>query len=123
MATRIKYTGSTPGADSNTYKLYDTTDNGLTDLFSHCGISKYVLQLSHSHGGTLKWYKSMDAGATWDQIGQESIPAPASANEITSRDILVEGFLDFKAEWENGGTAQDPWNVSQALSKERSSAA
>lgn len=118
---RVKYTGSTPGADSNTYNLYTTVDSPLQtpqNFFALLGIHKVVLDLKANQAGTLKWYKSPDRGVTWNQIGQESVAALASTVGLV-RDYVVSGLQDFKLDWVNSGSAQNPWEVDITLSSQR----
>ena len=116
---RAKYTGSTPGADANTYTLFTTVDGEIgKGFFQHADIHKVSLLLKFSQAGTLKWYESTDRGVNWRQIGQEAIAAPAATADI-ERDYLVEALLDFKLDWVNGGAAQNPWDPNIALVDDR----
>ncbi len=104
---RFKYTGTTPGADSSTYTLFTTTGYGEGHL-AMSGASKFVLNLKHSHGGTLNSYKSDDRGTNWRQLSSDPISSPASIG-VTHVEYLVGALRDWKLEWVNGGTAQSPW--------------
>lgn len=77
---------STPGADSNTYIIVDSTvsfgvniagDPRNATLKAH-GISRILVGIKNSHLGTLKAYRSVDKGTNWDQVGGD-IAVPASA--------------------------------------------
>lgn len=130
----IVYTGPTPGADSNVYPLFDSTTFGLPAAkakiagtvelrmgkywFATHGVRKLLLSLKGNQAGTLKWWTSSDRGVTWLQLGQEAIAAMASTTGIL-RDFLVAAEPDFKLEWTNGGSAQNPWIVNQVLDKQR----
>jgi hypothetical protein len=119
---RLKYVGSTPGTDSNTYTVFDTTTaaNGIPrDFIPSVGFKRFLLNLEHSHACTLNWYWSLDRGTTWIQDGTETLAAPAAA-ETSIRDFLVEGHADWKLELVNGGTAQSPFVVNMSLTDERS---
>lgn len=119
--SRIKYTGSTPGADTDTYNLYDSTENGVEGLFALAGLKKFVVDIKHDTAGTLKWYKSNDKGVSWEQIGEEAIGIPA-ATATTYKEYTVEPYLHWKIDWVNGGSAQSPWDVDMALHGERAAA-
>lgn len=122
MMTRVNYTGSTPGTDSDTYVLFSTVAAFTSkNMLPMHGYKRYALHLTHSHNGTVNWYVSDDRGTNWRQVGTEAITA--ASNEGTWVDILIEGFQDFKVEWVNGGTAQSPWIVDQSLDTDRSAAA
>lgn len=123
----LKYQGITPGANGNTTILFTTTLSGSTDVqnaqlpecyFALSGTRKFSLDLKHNQAGTLNAYKSNDRGATWRQVKTEAIAAPA-ATDGTLREWLVEGVRDFKLEWVNGGSAQNPWVVDMSLSDQR----
>jgi hypothetical protein len=130
MFARVKYQGDTPGADTDVYVLFATTDVAGTgsgfinpagaNFFAHHGIKRVMLDMDHAAAVTLKWYKSSDRGVTWSQLGDSgSIAAPA-AGESTQRDFLVEPYADWKLEATNGGSAQTVWSVDIALTDERS---
>lgn len=118
--TRVKYTGATPGGDTNTYPIFTTLTNGWpAGFFALQNISKLVVDTKHDAAGTFAWYKSNDRGTSWEQIGTEAISAPASTVTIF-REFTVEPYEDFKLDWVNGNTAQDPWDVSMVLIPNRS---
>lgn len=120
---KFKYTGSTPGTDSDTYNLINSHSAGWPGNWPAVfGVYKVVLDIKHSHGGTLKWYKSAnDIGetATWVQMGESAIAAPASTAG-TQFEVFVEAQKHVKVDWVNGGTAQSPWVVDMSGSKQRS---
>lgn len=123
----IKNMGATPGANTNTTVLFATNlpaapTNAMNanrdgmwgeTAFGLAGATKFVLDLKHSHGGTLNSYKSNDRGATWKQLSSDQI-TPASIG-TTHVEFLVGAFRDWKLEWVNGGTAQDPWIADMCL--------
>ncbi len=121
---RLKYTGATPGADANTYSIFDTVTafpgaNYLPSLH----MKRLMVSMAHNQAGTLNWYEtqsrqSTSSGTTWTQIGTLAVAAPA-ANTADTFDFLVEEYQDFKLEWVNGGVAQNPWLVDVALTDER----
>lgn len=115
----IKYIGATPGADPNTYTLFNTVTSqmGQRALGIH-GIRKLFLSLKGNNAGTLKWYTSSDRGLNWVQLGQEAVAALAASASI-QRDYPVEAEPDFKLDWVNGGAAQNPWIINMALDSQR----
>lgn len=118
MITRIKYVAATPGADSNTYNLFDSTLTGIQGFLPLSATARFLLTLVHDQSITLNWYVSSDKGANWTQIGTEVI-AGLAANDVTSRDYLVEGMLDWKLDLVNGGSAQTTWNIDMSLTTQR----
>jgi hypothetical protein len=110
---------TTPGADSNTYILFDSTvcfaapnhSNGKsTGLRSHC-ISRVCVNLENGAAGTLKSYRSSNKGTTWYQFGGDIVVAAAAATDISGPyDYLVDTYDDVRISWVNGGSAQDPWS-------------
>src|SRR4051812_48501773 len=107
---QVKYIGATPGVDSNVYVLFSSvlSELGGRAMAASCS-HKVNLDLLAQNIGTLKWYKSQDRGVTWNQIGSESITPVA--NTSVQRDYIIEALADFKLEWTNGGSAQNPWVV------------
>lgn len=122
--TTMDVSGTAPGADTNRDVMWDSTAtvNGHRaypkGYFSMFGINRANLSITHDQNGTVDWFHSTDGGTTWEQIGTQAVTAVA--NEITNVDMLVEGLDDFKVEWVNGGTAQDPWIAKLNLMTERS---
>jgi hypothetical protein len=122
MITRLKYTGATPGTDSNTYVLFSTASPSA-GVAGACPmgnwgpamcVHSFHWDIKHSQAGTVRGYHSSDRGATWTQFYDTgSLAAPT----YTDKDVvLVEGFADFKFEWVNGGTAQATWVVNMDVS-------
>lgn len=112
---RWKYTGSTPGADSNTYNLFSTVTafNGARSGFPLYGIETFVLDIDCDNDGTLKIYKSQDGGTNWYQIEEEAITGPAASAGI-HRAYDVAAYSDWKIDWVNGGSAQTQFIVDMA---------
>lgn len=122
QTTHVRYVGTTPGADSNTYELFTTITNGWpSKFFAINGIRKVIIDIKHDNGFTLNWYKSNDRGTSWEQVGTQVVGAPAST-VTTYWEAEVSPYQDFKVEAVNSGTAQDPWDVDIALIDERSAA-
>lgn len=111
------YTGTAPGADSNTYVLFSSVE-ALPGKRMHSGLGfkRFVVGVRHSSAGTINLYKSVDRGTTW--VLADTFSAASTTLEDLY-DALVEHFDDFKVEWVNSGSAQDPWVVSMALSSGR----
>lgn len=111
---------SAPGANSNTYPLYNsvTAWQGAR-MASQMGMKRLVVDIKNAGGnGTLKLYKSSDRGANWFQIDEIAVTAPA-ANATNVYDFLIEEYDDCKLDWVNGGSAQTTWQVSVSLSDSR----
>lgn len=115
----ITYNGSTPGADSNTYVIFSSVSAFPGKRFApQTGYKRFVLGVRHSSVGTVNLYKSVDRGTVW--VLADTFSAASTTLEDVY-DALVEHFDDFKVEWVNTGSAQNPWVVSMALSPERAS--
>jgi hypothetical protein len=109
-------TTGTPGADSNTYTLFDSTvfrsarRGGA--LFSD--FVRYVLSLKNSAIGTVKAYSSKDGGTTWVQFYEMAMPI-STTQRMNQLGIPLEPHFDVRIDWVNGGAAQTTWYVAQAL--------
>lgn len=114
----IPYSGSTPGADSNTYVLFTSTaetalQNGGIQLQ---GLSRYLLSLKNSGPGTLRGEGSNDGGTTWTRFFERNVPAASPlTNEFR---FPTQAHRDVRVLWVNGGAAQSTWLVAQALDNE-----
>lgn len=115
---RLKYSGSTPGADASTYNLWTSVTAGGANLASMSGSKYFLLDLKNSHAGTLKAYKGAardSTGAvTFSQIEQFSVPAAPSA-ESNKYEFVIDAYTDWKLDWVNGGSAQTTWLVDMSL--------
>lgn len=111
----LEYTGTTPGADSNTYVLFSTVAAGAPGNWAPmCSLHSFHYNIKHSQAGTVKGYKSSNRGTSWTQFFDSgSIAAPTY---VTNNVVSIEGFQDFKFEWVNGGSAQATWAVDMNLS-------
>jgi hypothetical protein len=112
--------GLVPGNDSNTYNLFSSVVafQGAR-MAPQMGYKRLVVDIKNAGGnGTLKFYKSVDRGVNWLQIDEIAVTAPA-ANATNVYDFLIEEYDDFKLDWVNGGTIQNPWSVSIALTDSR----
>lgn len=127
--SNIKYVGTTPGADTNTYVLLATIlpaapTNVMNaqwpqNFFGLNGINKVSVTLKCNQAGTINAYESTDRGVNWRQIDTNAVAAPASS-AVVLLEYLVEGLLDFKLEWANGSSAQSPFDVLISLQDSRS---
>lgn len=117
---RVTYQGSTPGADANTYTLFDTTTYPMKGFLAMAGLKRFIIDLEHDQAGSLRWAKSENRGTTWIQLAaDEAIAAPA-ANTTTIRDFYIEPYGDWRLQWINGGAAQGVWIPSMVVTDERS---
>lgn len=116
----VKYTGSTPGGDSNTYNIINSYTMGWPGNWpAMFGIYKVIIDIKHDQAGTLKWYKNMSDNDTgWVQMGQLAVAAPASTAG-TQAEVFVEAERHVKIDWVNGGSAQSPFSVNIALVDQR----
>jgi hypothetical protein len=119
----LKYTGSTPGADANTYVLFATASPSASVAGSVAvgnwgpmgDVHAFRYVIKNPAAGTVNGYFSLDRGATWVQF--YTMPAAIPVAGTASTDVVsVEGFRDFKFEWVNGGVAQTGWSVSMDVS-------
>lgn len=111
---QLQYSGSTPGADSADYTLYDSTLGSVGVIGSIPGC-RYRLSLKHSHAGTLKGYAKATRDGSWIQFYQRPLRAPAAALRMHEVSVPIVTHNDVKFVWTNGGTAQNPWYVGHAL--------
>lgn len=118
----IKYTGTAPGADANTYTIFNSTTafNGAWQA-QYAGMKRYIVDIKHSQSGTMNFYYSLNRGTSWNQVYTSGAIAAPAATSSTIRDFALEQYPDFKCEWVNGGSAQATWTVTQALTDERAS--
>lgn len=121
---KIRYTGTAPGADGNTYVIFDTTVLFVAPRYAAMNrLKRLQVGLSNSQAGTYNWYKSQsrvtstNTAVVWTQIGTRAVAAGATAEN--DDDFLIEEYDDFKLEFVNGGVAQATWVVDLALSGER----
>lgn len=114
--TQLKYMGSTPGADANTYVLFSTVAAGFPQrFFALTNTHKVLIDIAYSNGGggtAMNWYVSSDRGLTWRQEGTQAMAAPTTTYQ---KDFVVESAPDWKLEWVNGGAAQTVWEINIAL--------
>ena len=125
MIQQVVYNGSTPGADSNTYTLFDSTVTFSAARFAQAlGASKLcvVWKQPGANSGLLKAYRSIDRGVTWQQVDQATVSQTASTAS-NSYELLIESLPDYKLDFVNGGSAQTAWTVDISLVSQRTPAA
>lgn len=118
--SQVKYTGDTPGADTNTYNLFDSTVAFPgARMAQMAGMKRIRISLQHSDDGDFVLSKSEDRGATWLEIDRQGVTAAADTDSFY--DAVITPYDDFKVDWANtGNSAQDPWVPSIALDNEAS---
>lgn len=118
----VRYTGAIPGADSNTYPIFSSvTAFPGAWMSQNTGLKRLFVTIDHPQNATLKFYRSVDRGTAWVQVGGD-YAITASATDVSTFDGLIEGFPDFKLDLVNGGVAQTGMTVTIALTGERSAA-
>jgi hypothetical protein len=115
---------STPGTDSNTYVMFDSTvtfgvgidgDVRNETLIAH-EISRVIFTLDNNQAGTLKAYRSIDKGLNWKQVGGDIVVPIAGATDVNGPyDFLTDAHPDFRISWVNGGVAQTTWRPSVTM--------
>lgn len=136
MASRenlqVKVISATPGANSNTYNMFNSTvtfaapaysGSSSTTMTAH-NISRLEFRLANDQTGTLKFYTSIDGGTNWDQTGGDIAVAASSSTDINGPyDFLIDPYRDVKLDWVNGGSAQTTWRPNVVLVRGDRSAA
>jgi hypothetical protein len=112
----LNYTSVAPGADSNSYVLFDSSTskqvgNGGTYLRNY---RRYILVLKNSQAGTVIAEYSDDGGVSWTPYFLQAVIA-ATAQRGNTIGISIEAFAQVRISWVNGGVAQATWSVHQAL--------
>lgn len=114
----LDYSAGTPGADSSTYTLFDSTAvRVFKGQLQPRGFRRYLLSLKTSHVGTVKGYVSSDGGTTWIQFYNRVILA-TEATKLRDISVRIDQHRDVKFEWVNGGSAQTTFYVAQALTSD-----
>lgn len=113
----VLYQGSTPGADANTYTLFDSTALGMGAgaVANMLGAERLLLRLQNSHSGTLFAEESPDGGITWNQVYPNTAVAAPAAGATNDYDFLIDAYKDFRVRWTNGGSAQTTWRLRMSL--------
>lgn len=115
---KVAVVASTPGGDSNTYVMFDSTvsfgvgidgDPRNATLRAH-DISRVTFSVKNSQAGTLRAYMSSNKGTNWDQFGNDiAVPIPSATDISGPYDFLVDTYGDVRISWINGGVAQATW--------------
>ena len=114
---RIPYGGSTPGADTNEYTLFDTTVAFPGANFcAMWDLGRFVMSLVNNQAGTLNLYRytSSRLAAARTKIYTAAVSASAASSN-NPFDLRVGEYSDFAVTWTNGGSAQTTWLVDMAL--------
>ncbi len=109
----FRYSGSTPGADTNDYVLYTTTSALGQAIQQGAEVHRIRVDIACTQDGTLSLFKSRDRGTTWRLV--ESSAETGSASATIKAEYLIEPFYDYKVEWENGGSAQAYFEADMAI--------
>jgi len=121
-SVNFRYTGSVPGADSNTYNIFSSVVAFTgASMAQNNGLKRLFVTIDNPQSATLKFYRSNDRGTNWVQVGGD-FAITASATDVSTFDGLIEGFPDFKLDLVNGGSAQTGMTVTIALTGERAAA-
>lgn len=103
-------TTTAPGADSNTYPLFNSVTLFGAGVLRSRKASRLSFAVENSQAGTLKAYMSQNGGTTWVQFGGDIAVAAAAATDVSGPyDFLVDTYRDVKLDWVNGGSAQATW--------------
>jgi hypothetical protein len=109
-------TTTAPGANSNTYPLFNSATWGIGAGVLPLWGNRLLFSLTNSQAGTLKAYRSIDKGTTWEQIGGDLAVAANSSTDISGPyDFLIDAHPDVKLDWVNGGVAQATWRPSVTI--------
>lgn len=121
METVAKYTGATPGADSNDYVLFSTTVAfpNQRNALALGGIRRLLLSILASASGTLKWQVSTNGGTSWTQLDTQAVTGGSAEQKFDWGGI--SGYPDWRLLWTNGGSAQATWILSLLLVDDRAS--
>lgn len=113
---QVKVISATPGANSNTYNLFDSTVSFGGGVLPSRNLARLEFTLNNDQAGTLKFYKSLNKGTTWRQVGGDiAVPANSSTDISGPYDYLIDPFPDVKLDWVNGGSAQTTWEPGVVL--------
>jgi hypothetical protein len=105
--------GGTPGADSNDYILFESPGALFGKrMLPMTGIKRVTFEVFHNQAGTLKAYKSIDGGVTYDLYDTQGVAIPGAGTISGPFDYDIAPFSDWKLVWTNGGSAQTTWRPS-----------
>jgi hypothetical protein len=110
---RLKPAAVSP-TGANSYTLFSTAIDGWgQNAVQLMGLYLMVLDIKHSHGGTLKLYKSEDRGTNWLQTDETALTPHATDSSVEEYEVLT--YADWQIEWVNGGSDQTTWAVDMCL--------
>jgi len=114
---RWSYQGATPGADSNTYTLFDSSALGMgTGGRANMGFARLTICISNNAAGTLKIYRSSANGTpSWTKVQADQTVSAAASGSSYELDLYVGDFYDVKLDFTNGGSSQSGWFVEGTL--------
>ena len=115
---RISFSTTAP-TDSDDTTLFDSTTALGVGVLPISGIKRISFSVENSHTGTLKAYRSIDKGVTWDLYDQQSVTVPTATTISGPYDYLVDVHPEWKLVWTNGGTTQTTWRPSMAGHEDR----
>lgn len=111
----LNYEGGLP-TGSGVVTLFDSTAvPALKSQLQARGFNLYLLSLDNSQAGTLKGYYSMD-GSTPSIEFYSSAAAASNSTSTNDYHIDIDGYVDVKFTWTNGGVNQTVFDVAQSLS-------
>lgn len=119
---QVGVSGGVPGADSNEYVLFDSTEHlsGAGPL-PNLGIDRAQFTVDNPAAGSLKSYFSPNGGVTWNLNSTTSVAARgggATSGILASPfDFALSGAVSWKLAWLNSGTAQTGWQPTLTLSR------
>lgn len=116
----LRYSGSTPGADANTYVLFSTTSAVGQALFQGACVHRVRCDIAATQSGSFVLSKSRNRGVTWRAVLTQAAAPSVTASAIF--DQVMEPYYDWKLEWTNGGVAQAYFEADLCVLPERSSA-
>lgn len=112
----VKVVSDTPGADANTYNLFNSVTSFGGGLLRSKDVSRLTFSVENDQAGTLKFYRSTNKGTNWDQVGGDIAVTAAAATDISGpHDYLCDTYQDVKLDWVNGGVAQGTWRPEVTL--------
>lgn len=108
---------STPGADANSYIMFDSTTWTIGPGCLPLWASRLMFTVENDQAGVLRAFRSSDKGANWDQTQADIVVAISAADTVNMQDFVVEKFSDFRLTWVNGGVAQTVWRPEIILTR------
>lgn len=125
MNTRVKYVGTALPLANATVNLFSTVqafpmNSGAQMMNVARLLTDLVIDTASHLGGTFKWYKSMDGGTNWTQIGSQSAAGYVSASPDSNRlDLTIQEYRDFKLDFTVSTENTTQFDVDMVLTSER----